>query len=147
VSVPRDVRWALVAAACLAVSSLALSSCGGQRVANADEAMIAAKPVTPELDAWIAVPSDAAAKYRALAVERRGNDVVQIDVLREGVDLKRYSTRIVDCQRHLFAFARDAGTQEMFEKQTPEVGPMEAWAPDTPGESIARYACAVAGGR
>jgi len=141
----RDFVLALAAVVGLTAPFVALSSCGAKREASAEVAMID-RPAAPEIVAWISVPMDPAARYRALSVERKDNGLVEINTLREVADRRRYTSHLVDCRRELIATARDAATEETFNTQTPGLGTMAPWLPGTPGEKIARYACAIAGG-
>src|SRR5215813_5656887 len=113
----RDLVLALAAVVGLTAPFVALSSCGAKREASAEVAMID-KPAAPDIVAWISVPSDPAARYRALSVQRQGNGLVEINTLREVGERRRYTSHLVDCRRELIATAREAATEEAFNSQT-----------------------------
>ena len=140
----RDFMLVLVAVMGLVAPSIALSSCAKKPEAHAEIAVLG-KPLGPDIVAWISIPQDPGAKYRALSVERPGNGLVVIDVLREHGEAKRYTSSFIDCRRELIAVARDAVSEDQFEAQTPDLGTMASWPKNTAAERIARYACAVAG--
>ena len=105
----RDVAWGFLAATILAAGSLALSSCGARKETMASTAMA---ELAPELNAWIAVPSDPQSRYRALDVERAGQGRVRIVVERDASGVKHYDERLINCDRQVFSLEREADSQD-----------------------------------
>lgn len=138
----RDVGLGFLAAAALAMASIGLSACGARKEPAAATAMAA--ELAPELNAWIAVPSEPKFRYRALDVERAGKGQVRIVVERDASGVKHYDERLINCDRQTFSLERQADSQADLTASGRATRDMIPWVAGTPDDKIARYACAVA---
>jgi hypothetical protein len=89
----------------------------------------------------IPVPSDPRARYEAVSVDKRRDDLVEIITRRQGPSGTSFARREVDCRRRLFRYIGEGDTLEQAKRPAPNPGQMAALVDGSISWHVVQFAC------